>query len=951
MSATDSLLGSNESPPVENWRIFRRLIGHDNDVQDLGWSNDSSILVSVGLDSRIVVWSGYTFEKLKTISSHSSHVKGITFDPANKYFATASDDRTIKIFRYNSPAPNSTAQDQGDNFVQEATIADPFTTSPLSTYFRRCSWSPDGVHIAAANATNGPVSTAAIINRGAWDSEIHLVGHEGPLEVCAFSPRIFAKTPFDPSTPPNQQPPTSTVIACAGQDRALSLWNTSSSKPLVVNEGLCMKSISDLAWAPDGENCFLTSLDGSIGLARFTKGELGYPMPLEWNDNSLAKFGAGRKVGVIEGRDGLLLESKSKEDEMRNVRGLMGELMGDSHSEPATNGPKINGITAHKHQEKEVDMLANGHADSEPKKTQQPTEDPNAAKIERLKQSVTVTKDGKKRVKPLLVSSTAGSQESSMPTAQLLASQQQKTNNDTPQSILDLSKPYEGLPKGGLASLLIGNKRKLAETGQDDDNSIRQRIDAAERQGATPVMQNTMDGLVVATRANAQQTEPWPAPVHPSQLVSQTRLAVPQVRAHIVRPLGGSTKVAESADQDKSAFDPDAHLLEVRNPANRSLTGRAQDREPARVAMLKRGQQLWQDFLPRPVLLVTGNKRYWAAACDDGTVFVWTPAGRRLFNAFALESQVVILDSRGPWLMAITAVGLVHVWNIEKSAALHSPISVAPILDIAAHTHGIHLTGGPAIIFARLNSEGRVVVAMSNGEGFTYSTTMLIWQRLSEPWWAVGSQYWNTSDSTTQSKGLAGKGVSQASDDQEDDLVRIENLSSGIIPLLERTTTSQVLLRGKAFFMQRLVNALLSTEGYEGFEAGVSVAHLENRLAGALSLGAKDEFKAYLGMYAKRLGAEGARLKIEELLRSLIAGIFEKGKEAEITTLKDQSSSYMGGSSDELCGWKKEALLKDVVLILGKYRDLQRIVVPYARVLGMTDGDLEDEDENMNGTS
>ena len=52
------ILGTNEAPPVENWRTIRRLIGHDNDVQDLGWSYDSSILVSVGLDSKVVVWSG-----------------------------------------------------------------------------------------------------------------------------------------------------------------------------------------------------------------------------------------------------------------------------------------------------------------------------------------------------------------------------------------------------------------------------------------------------------------------------------------------------------------------------------------------------------------------------------------------------------------------------------------------------------------------------------------------------------------------------------------------------------------------------------------------------------------------------------------------------------------------------------------------------------------------------
>lgn len=909
--------GSNEAPPVENWRIYRRLIGHENDVQDLGWSCDSSILVSVGLDSRVVVWSGHTFEKLKTLSQHGSHVKGITFDPANKYFATASDDRTIKVFRYQSPSPNTTSMDQVNNFTLETTINQPFATSPLTTYFRRCSWSPDGNHIAAANAVNGHVSTAAIIERGTWDCQINLVGHEGPIEVCAFSPRIFSKIPPSKDSDGNEAARNGvTVIACAGQDKALSIWNTMSSKPLCVNDNLTTKSISDLAWSPDGECLFFTSLDGSITLARFAPGELGYPVPLEANETALAKYGAGRKMGVVEGPDGLLLEEKSKNDELRNVQGRMGELMGDGQA-PVSRA-EING-NSNAAADKPSVVTTNGHSTvdtTEPRAEPPAPEDPNVARIERLKQRVTITKDGKKRVAPLLISSSAGLNESSLPQTQLMSATNQNTRTEAPQTILDLSKPFDGLPKGGLASMLFGNKRKLAETGAEDDNTISQKVAAMQRDGATPILANTTEGLALPSQAVRRPDGPTSPALHSSSLmISQTRLAIPMVRPLITRHLSAASKALENvmdvSRQNGNAEDSQAHILEARNPSGPSRTGRSQDREPARVTVTKRGHILWQDFLPKPVLLVTGNVRFWAAGCEDGSLYVWSPAGRRLFNAFALESQPVILDCRGPWLLCITAVGLCHVWNIERASSLHPAVSLAPVLDIAAHAQGPHLTGGPGIIFARLNSEGRVIVAMSNGEAYAYSPAMFVWQRLSEVWWAIGSQYWNSSVSSQASS-------NRANDSEENDVVRLENLSAGVIPLLERNTTTQTLLRGRAYFLQRLIKSLLSAEGYEGFESCVSVAHLENRLAAALALGARDEFKVYLNMYAKRLGAEGSKLKIEELLRSLLNGVYSSTS-ASGPVDGGASREEAWGASDELCGWKKEALLKEVVLILGKF--------------------------------
>jgi protein HIRA/HIR1 len=56
----------------------------------------------------------------------------------------------------------------------------------------------------------------------------------------------------------------------------------------------------------------------------------------------------------------------------------------------------------------------------------------------------------------------------------------------------------------------------------------------------------------------------------------------------------------------------------------------------------------------------------------------------------------------------------------------------------------------------------------------------------------------------------------------------------------------------------------------------------------------------------KRIGAEGLKGKIEELLRDLSGDLIAEDEDTETT-------------ADTLCGWKKEDLLKEAVLILGKF--------------------------------
>lgn len=602
-------------------------------------------------------------------------------------------------------------------------------------------------------------------------------------------------------------------------------------------------------------------------------------------------------MGIAEDVDGLMLENQSKEGESRAAESRMGALMGDlpestKDSTPVTNGTKSKAAT-------------NGQPSEPEQKPEEEAADKTAERVKELKSRVTVGKDGKKRVAPLLVSS-SGTGQSSLPQTQLVGTTTTKSSqNDAPVTVLDLTKPFDGLPKGGILSMLLGNKRRQSAAElEEDEEPVAKRVAS----GPTPIVTNGADGGVEPAALTPVQHGVVPTPeflrpavLNPSMSFAQVRLAVPKIRSHILRPLERGVLQDEASLEDASRISENI-ILEARNDAN--------PREPSHVTVTKRGALLWEEFVPRAIILVAASKDLWAVACEDGSVHVWTPAGRRLLNPMILESQPVILECRDHWLLCINAAGLVHVWDIKNQSSPHPPVSLGPILDVASTALNQHTaTPGPGITSAHLNSTGYVVVTLTNGDGFYYAREMYTWQRLSESWWAVGSQYWNSNDSSISS--LQSTAVGASSKDGKDSTK--PTVSSGIIPFLERHTTNEFLLKGRSYGLQRIIKMLIQRKEAENLESTISVAHLENRMAGALMLGSKEEFRLYLFMYAKRLGAEGARQKVEELLNSLVGGILEdKDKD------KGQASGRGWFSKEgEICGWDRKELLKGVVMILG----------------------------------
>lgn len=862
--------GSQGEANLETWVARKRLIGHENDVQDLAWAPDSSILVTVGLDSSIIIWNGTTFEKLKTFDAHQSLIKGVTFDPANKYFATASDDRTVRIIRYHHTSATDIT------FSIESTISKPFKDSPLSTYYRRCSWSPDGNHIAAANATNGPVTTVCIINRGTWDSEISLIGHDAPCEVVSFCPRIFS---FDkPSSGTDSASSTNnlmTVLATAGQDKTLAIWNTSNPRPLLVAFNAAEKAITDIAWSPDGSKLFACSLDGTIMVAMFEEGELGWVVPMEENENQLTRYGGGKETMQIPSSTGqLILEEKAESVEDVGKVERMDAIMGSNPSTTSTGfdtkiAEKLVTNTSVMPKDSKALTLGNS-ADPFLKK-----------KVNMIKpsvQKVTITKDGKKRVAPMLLSSVSTT-EASRP-SQIVT---QNINQEQFKSV-EVSEPSVELPPDGISSMVVRTKKQKTSDGHEHNSS--------EKKKGQIIMRNESYHMRPTALSFASD-------------LSRVQLSIPKIRTHLKKP----------GIEINNNF-----ILEIRNGSNREL-------EPTKVSVTNNGTVIFLDFLPKYGHLAAGQGEYfWAVATEDGTIYVYSPSGRRLIPGIVLGSPLAFLESQGQYLMAITSTGILHVWNICNNSAVHEAVPIASLLDSTLSSSDEGVVQGPSITLCGVTSKGKAVVTLSNGDGFIYNDKMKSWFRISEPWWAFGSQFWNS----THADKARSESLAKAHHEEELETSSITS-DPGIIRLIESRTNEEAIIKsgGRGKYLQYMAKNRMLKEGFEDFERSMSTAHLENRVSAAIMAESSEEFLCFLKMYAVRLATEGMETRLEELCRELLGSPLKIGAIFQHygTFSFHEELSLSPEWSQYVCGLDKHEVLKEILLEVRKYRPVHDMMV------------------------
>lgn len=818
---------------MEHWTVRKRLVAHDNDIQDMAWAPDSSILVTVGLDRSIIVWSGATFEKIKRFDIHESHVKGVTFDPANKYFATCSDDRTMRIFRYRRSSPTEIS------FSVESVVREPFRNTPLTTYYRRCTWSPDGQYIAAPNAVNGGMCSVAIVKRGSWLSDISLLGHELPCEVCSFSPRLYrlpeentgrsnkrhhgksgarmaeerdhvssansvnstsegganedgknedrkseggknegknnenevngsrenskSKTMSGTHSsmspkPASNFPPSSfsTILATGGQDRSLVIWSTASARPLVVARDLTSKTITDICWDPSGRIIFLSSLDGSITTAFFGRDELGTPIPLNQNSAQLHRYGADRESAYFpESVDQLLLEdSQRKLAEKTPVNSRMEKLMTARGFGIGENGQSGFALPSSTSQPQKRSVLMSKKPAINvlvPRSKKHPNRKINVLTLSSQKMSV--TKSGKKRVTPTLISSSSGISGFTNSFASRTGLSKSTDSIKLAQKLF--AKPFVRLPKAGLQTLVSGVRDNLIQLPPSNSGSL-----STSNFSNSSLLSSSSSGnqLSLAGKVRGGASGGFPPLLllnspRKHKTPSRSSLASRRLK-HFGRypafwadgALESSANIEKLPDtivaQKKSNLNGTAfgYVLEVRN--QKDSVPRTEVGQPvvSTAFCVGASKKIMEYFVNGKVKQVAESQfearsshnmvEYWAIATQTGCISILTKTGRQFMPPIQLGNELSHLLAAGKFLLAITFDGLVYTWDLQAGLAIVDGISLSPLISPLAQYDSHRRKFQNRVKFASVSllpSNGIPLIGLTNGDLYTFDVGLGVW--------------------------------------------------------------------------------------------------------------------------------------------------------------------------------------------------------------------------------
>jgi len=209
-------IGENNFELAANLRVVKNIVASCNDV---AWNQvDDSILATAAPSGAVVTWNlnKATFSKMESVyQDHKRTVNKVHFHATDPYLLLSGSQDSIKVF---------------DLRQSEAVISYP----DLSESIRDLQFSPHKSNLFIAVQDNGYVQLYDMRKKDKFEHSFP--AHNGPILACDWHPTL-----------PD-------IVATAGRDMNIKVWNVSTPTPSMQHCISTIESVSKVRWSYDVKN-------------------------------------------------------------------------------------------------------------------------------------------------------------------------------------------------------------------------------------------------------------------------------------------------------------------------------------------------------------------------------------------------------------------------------------------------------------------------------------------------------------------------------------------------------------------------------------------------------------------------------------------------------------------------------------------------------------------------
>lgn len=274
---TSSHRSSTPTPPPVPTPAPYIYYGHESYVFSVTWSPDGKRIASASNDKTVKVWDAFTGAQPYTYYGHKNTVFGVAWSPDGKRIASVSIDKTAQVWDA-TPGANPYA----------------YIYRGHTDWVNSIVWSPDGKFIASAGRDktvqvwDAVTGTALYTYRGhgsavqtvAWSPDGKLIasaGHDKTVQVwdAATGTAIYTYYGHSDVVFAVAWSPNSVRVASASGDKTVRIWDALTGAHAYIYQGHSAW-VQTVAWSPNGKRIASAGGDNTVRVWDATTGSHPY---------------------------------------------------------------------------------------------------------------------------------------------------------------------------------------------------------------------------------------------------------------------------------------------------------------------------------------------------------------------------------------------------------------------------------------------------------------------------------------------------------------------------------------------------------------------------------------------------------------------------------------------------------------------------------------------------